>query len=209
MQIKREKSNKLERCLLIITGTFLVAISFLLVGIKYHNDKTKEYEENKKIEEFLEEEKEKTEDIKTETTTSKKSNYKYIAVLEIPTLNLKRGLVSKENYSNNVNSNIMIVKESDMPDIDKGNLILAAHAGTSSISFFKNLNQMKLNDLAHVYYNHKKYTYKVINIYDIKKTGTAEIIRNKYKNTLTLISCRSGTKYQIVVVCELIKIENL
>ena len=41
-------------------------------------------------------------------------------------------------------------------------------------------------------------------MYDIEKTGTANIIRNKEKTTLTLITCRHNTNKQIVVICELI-----
>ena len=42
------------------------------------------------------------------------------------------------------------------------------------------------------------------NIYDVEKTGTANIVRNAEKNTLTLITCRHNTNKQIVIICELI-----
>ena len=48
--------------------------------------------------------------------------------------------------------------------------------------------------------------YKVKGYDLVGKTGTAEIIRNKEKKTLTLITCRQGTKKQIIVICELSEI---
>ena len=41
------------------------------------------------------------------------------------------------------------------------------------------------------------------NIYDIEKTGKAQIIRNKNASTLTLVTCRHNTNRQIIVICEL------
>ena len=41
-------------------------------------------------------------------------------------------------------------------------------------------------------------------LYLIDKTGTAEIIRNKNKSTLTLITCKHNTNKQIIVIAELI-----
>ena len=43
-----------------------------------------------------------------------------------------------------------------------------------------------------------------IRIYDIEKTGKAEIIKNKNTTTLTLITCRHNTNKQIVIICELV-----
>ena len=41
----------------------------------------------------------------------------YIAILEIPKINLKRGLFEKTSPQNNVNKNIYILKETTLPDI--------------------------------------------------------------------------------------------
>ena len=42
-----------------------------------------------------------------------------------------------------------------------------------------------------------------MNIYQVEKTGKVDIIRNKEKTTLTLITC-SGDNEQLVVICELV-----
>jgi LPXTG-site transpeptidase (sortase) family protein len=90
-----------------------------------------------------------------------------------------------------------------MPDIENGNLILAGHSGNARVSYFKNLNKLKLDDTAIIIYNNKEYNYKVVDIYEIDKTGDAEIIRDENKNTLTLITCKHNTKKQIVIICEM------
>ena len=64
-----------------------------------------------------------TEPEKVEET---QGNY-YIGYLEIPKINLKRGFVNPNSPDNDVSKNIQIIKSSDMPDVNKGNFILAAH----------------------------------------------------------------------------------
>ena len=63
----------------------------------------------------------------------------YIGTLIIDKINLNRGFYSINSKYNNVDHNIMVVETSNMPNITNGNLILASHSGSSSISFFKNL----------------------------------------------------------------------
>lgn len=129
----------------------------------------------------------------------------YIGDISIPKIDLKRGFVSKDSKYNNVNRNIYIVPSSDYPDVENGNFILAAHSGTSSISFFKNLYKLENGDLVDITYNNKEYHYKISNIYTDIKDGDVAIKRNKNKNTLTLITCTKGDKEtQTIYICELI-----
>ena len=72
---------------------------------------------------------------------------------------------------------------------------------------FKNLSKLKINDYASIYYKNKEYKYSLKRIYEIEKNGTAIIKRDINKNTLTLITCKSKTKKQIVFIFELEKIE--
>ena len=131
----------------------------------------------------------------------------YIGVLKIKKVNLNRGFYDKKSKLNKVSKNIQVLDESDMPDIEFGNVILAAHSGNSSVSFFKNLSKLKINDYAFIYYKNKEYKYSLKRIYEIEKNGTAIIKRDINKNTLTLITCKSKTKKQIVFIFELEKIE--
>ena len=49
---------------------------------------------------------------------------------------------------------------------------------------------------------------KVVNLYEIEKTGKANIVRNVEKSTLTLITCKQNTNKQIVYICELIDVRE-
>lgn len=123
----------------------------------------------------------------------------YLAKLEIPKISLKRYLYAKDSYQNNVDKNVFVLNDSDMPDKVNGNFILAAHNGNTSVGHFKHLNQLTLNDEVIVYYNNSKYVYKVAKIYDVLKTGTVSIKRDKSLTTITLITCL-GSDRQLVVI---------
>ena len=132
-------------------------------------------------------------------------NTNYVAILEIPSIKLKQGLVNKNSKDNNVNKNIQILTTSDMPDKEKGNTILASHSGTSNISYFKKLDNVKNNDLIYFYYNNIKYTFKVSKIYKETKDGDIWIQKDNSKTTLTLTTCSSKDKNkQLVVISYLI-----
>ena len=60
------------------------------------------------------------------------------------------------------------------------------------------------SDLIKIDYKGKTYNHKIVDIYDIEKTGKASIKRNHNKSTITLITCRHNTNKQIVVIAELI-----
>lgn len=129
----------------------------------------------------------------------------FIGYLEIKKINLKQGLVSKKSYYNNVNRNIQILNASDYPDKEKGNVILAAHSGTSAISYFKHLYKLVVNDTAKIYYKNYIYEYKIVKIYNVPKTGSVQIIRDIDKTTLTLITCTHDSKTeQTVYILELV-----
>ena len=136
-----------------------------------------------------------------ESDTSK--NYEpYLAVLKIPKINLERGFYDKTSSLNNVDYNILFHSNSDYPDKLNGNVILASHSGTSSISYFKNLYKLESGDEAQINYKNTTYTYKVVNIYKEEKDGTIAIYRNKEKSTLTLITCtkNDNTKQTVYIL---------
>ena len=66
--------------------------------------------------------------------------------------------------------------------------------------YFNQLHKLNENDLAYIYYQGTKYIYSVDKIYDVKKDGNVEVIRNKNKNTLTLITCKRNTQDRQLVV---------
>lgn len=129
----------------------------------------------------------------------------YLGILEIKKIKLRKGFYKLNSNLNNVDKNIMIVSSSNMPDVNKGNLILASHSGNSSVSYFRYLDKLDMEDIASIYYLGKKYDYKLINYYDVDKNGSVQIIKNNDINTLTLITCKKNTDKQTVFIFELNK----
>lgn len=201
---KRKTKNKSW----FIIGSLIILIGFGLIGYDYYSNKKIDNNEELAIEEFYNNEdiseeihKEPVEEVKEEKP---KEKINYIAILKIPKIKLERGLVDPKSYLNNVNYNIEILKESSMPDEVNGNVILAAHSGNARISYFRNLDKLNIGDEISIDYKSNIYKYRVSDIYLIDKNGTAEIIRNINKSTLTLITCKHNTKKQIVVIAEMI-----
>lgn len=164
----------------------------------------------KKINENTEEETQITEN--NEIQKKADSNYKtdYFGYIHIPKINLNQGLVPLNSKYNNVNMNIQTINPSDYPDVENGNLILAAHSGSSGISYFKNLYQLAVNDEVDILYNNEKYIYSVVNIYTVPKNGEVAIYRNENKTTLTLITCtKNDDTTQTVYITELIGKEGV
>ncbi len=206
MQTKRKNKKSL-----IILGSFLVLAGLTIFGYKYYEYVSELESEDIAIEEFYKEESELAEeesDISQqaidESSKVESPKYDYIAMLTIPKINLQKGLVDKNSKYNNIRYNVMIHELSNMPDEEKGNVILIAHSGSASYSFFRNLYKLKLSDLITIDYKGKTYKYKIVDIYDIEKTGKASIKRNHNKSVVTLITCRHNTNKQIVVIAELI-----
>lgn len=200
MRREKTKHRRFNLCFLILfLCVFLVTMKYIVNWITYNN-------EQKAIEEYYNSEPIIEEIKKSDSTPSKhKESQKYIGVIEIPKIYLKKGLVHPQSIYNDVNYNIEILDASDSPDTVNGNFILAAHSGNSNISFFKNLDKLVIDDVVKLSYNKSEYEYKVSDIYDIEKVGTAKIKRNQSKRILTLITCRRNTNKQIVIICEFVK----
>lgn len=195
---------------IIVTGVFLVLISSLFFAYKFYKNKVNENITNKKVESFFE-----TKDnvlINRDETTKqsviKETTNDYIGILEIPRINLKRGLVDKTSSYNNVDKNIYQLKETILPDEQtNSHIILAAHSGNSSVSFFKNLKKLEINDKVNFYYKGIKYIYEVFDKYEIEKIGTLKINQTDISD-ITLITCVNGTNRQLIYVAKLINKEN-
>lgn len=130
---------------------------------------------------------------------------KYLGVLEIPRIGLKRGFYNINSKYNNIQYNVSMVKGSTLPDVVNGNLILMAHSGDAYISYFAYLYKLQVGDYAYVTYNGVKYKYKIVNIYNVEKNGVVRIVRNYDKTTLTLVTCtKDNDTMQTVYIAELV-----
>lgn len=218
MFLKKTKENKninkKEQLIKLVASFIFLIGSFMYIGRIAYNYYV-ELRDYNKAQEFLNIGKEEVEEIKVDIDEEeikeqpkqeekKTPNYNYIGVLEIPKINIKRGFLNIKDKGNNVNKNLQVIKGSDMPNVKNGNLIIAAHSGNSYISYFKNLHKLSNDDVAYVYFNNIKYTYKVAGKYDAEKNGKVTIHRDNKKNTLTLITCSQTDKTkQIVYILEL------
>ena len=218
MFLKRTRKNKnidkKEQLIKLVASFIFLIGSFMYIGRIAYNYYV-ELRDYNKAQEFLNIGKEEVEEIKVDIDEEeikeqpkqeekKTSNYNYIGVLEIPKINIKRGFLNIKDKGNNVNKNLQVIKGSDMPNVKNGNLIIAAHSGNSYISYFKNLHKLSNDDVAYVYFNNIKYTYKVAGKYNAEKNGKVRIHRDNKKNTLTLITCSQTDKTkQIVYILEL------
>ena len=130
---------------------------------------------------------------------------KYLGVLEIPRIGLKRGFYNTDSKYNNIQYNVAMVVGSDLPDVYKGNLILIAHSGNAYYSYFAFLYRLGRGDMVYVTYGGQKYTYQIVDIYEVVKNGVVSIHRNIEKTTLTMITCTRGNDFsQTVYISELV-----
>ena len=189
---------------LIIIGISLFVFYFVYnvsLNKKYEDDMNDYIDETSQI---VDEEEgsiiEEPQEEKKETT----SNITYTAVLEIPKINLKRGVVNNTKNFRSINYAISVDNSSKYPD-ENGNFILYSHSGNSSIAFFNKLYKVDKDDDIYVYYNGIKYHYKVVKKYDIEKT----VISSKSDKYITLITCnQSRNGYQIVIEGKIMDEEN-
>lgn len=209
-KVKKQRRNK-RYSILINMGISLLFLSTTYFLYTYYQRKQQDNIDNQKIEEFFDNEyieDETIEEIEEEQPIVKERVVKYIGVLEIPKINLKKGIVDKNSSDNNVNKNIYIIKETTLPDEQiNSHIILAAHSGNSYISYFKNLKKLDMKDTIYFYYKEVKYIYEVSNKYEIEKTETTELKQTNISD-ITLITCISGTNKQVVYVATLVGYEN-
>lgn len=212
-KLKRTTKNK-KYSFITCVGIILIFVGASILIYDYYSNKNKDKMNDDLIEVFFDTENDdKNEEIavdneETEQPNVGNVNINYFAVLEIPKINLKRGLVDKASSNNNVDRNIYIVNETTLPDEqDISHIILASHSGNAYISFFRNLNKVNVDDRIYFYYKDTKYIYKVSKKYEIEKTGKMQL---KLSNTsdMTLITCVHGTNRQLIFNAVLIEKEN-
>lgn len=203
--------QKLRKSKLIyILSILLVAICSTYLIYDYCNKKKLETLEDYSVQYFLEEEiivEENQVDEETVSTSDNTVVYNYSMLLEIPSINLTKGLYHINSYYNSVSYNVEINSSSSMPNEENSTLILASHSGNSSVSYFKNLNQLVIDDLVYIYYENIKYTYEIVEMYEIEKLGYM-YIENTSIDQIYLVTCKTGTDKQIVVRALLINEEN-
>ena len=196
-------------------GICLIIISLSMVAFYFIYNKSLDNQNNDDVNDYIDATSivnDITKDeIQNETNNQSKNKNKqleYTAVLEIPKINLKRGVVDSTKNFSSINYAISVDSNSNYPD-DNGNFILYAHSGNSSIAFFHNINKLEKGDNIYVYYGGIKYYYKIIRKYNIEKTGKAKVIDLKDDKYITLITCnQQRNNYQIVIEGKIVNFVN-
>lgn len=153
----------------------LLGVTYLIINIyNYYND-TKSNQNS--VEAYL------TKEISPVT----EEKYNYTSVLEVPAVNIKRGVLDINNEYNDAKYNIELLKEDD------STIVLAAHNGDNLNSYFGKLHNMVLGDYINYYKDGVLYKYIYSENYDIKKNGYADIYRKKDKKSIILITCKDNT----------------
>lgn len=210
----KKNVNKMK-CQYKIFGISFIIIGILLIGVYQYRISRENKLDDEAVDIYFEKQQEEVEDIsneeiKEEKEESKESSeplYEYIGVLEIPSINFKRGFLDINDKNNTVSKNIQVLNGSEYPDVVNGNFMIAGHSGSGRIAFFKNLYKLSNGDESYIYYKNKKYIYKMIESYEVQKTGIVPIKNYENKTILTLITCSQDESKQIVFINELVEIK--
>ncbi|MBE6151477.1 MAG: sortase [Firmicutes bacterium] len=169
----------------------IILVIELYIGIKQSLfEIKKDYEEKTIINNIL--------DVKKSNLVKIDDKKNYEMIIEIPKINLKKIILSKDDKHNNIDENVTILKESNYPN-EFGNIYIAAHSGYGKHSYFNKLTELKINNKINIYYKNIKYVYKVVEIKKITKIETSSIV-TKNKNNLILITCSQEDKSKYLVV---------
>ena len=205
MKKRKIKNRKLSRVFII--GSLFILLGITIISLKVLSNYYLDKQEDKAIQEYLDYKPDTTVKVDSSPTTIEEEtvSYNYIAVLEIPKINLKRGLFPINDKNNNVDKNVEILQNSDMPNVTNGTLALAGHSGNSRIAYFHKLYKLKENDQVYIYYQNEKYIYQVSKIERQDKDGTISFTKTKDTTELILTTCDQQNKgKQIVVVAKLV-----
>lgn len=166
----------------------ILGFSFIAFGIGYYSLNFYLY-----FNDYYNNEKSVTAILNDEDEVSKNEKYDYIGFIEIPSIELKRGFLDKENKYNDVKYNIEII------DMSENGIIMAAHNGNSYYSYFDNLKKLELGDTIYIYYNNKKYVYIYSDYYEVEKTGYVDVYRDNTRKNIVLITCKDQNKQSVFV----------
>lgn len=172
---------QLKNILIIISSLFIIIGSTLKTSNNYHSYLINQ-KENKAITNFI-----------------NNQASEYIAIIEIPQINLKKGIREDDN----VDQGIMVV---DKEKFLNNNFILASHSGNCTVCYFNHLDELKTNDMIYLYYNRDKYTFV---IREIERKRKLTFTLHDEHNTITLITCeKNNDDYQIIIIGNLISKEK-
>lgn len=120
--------------------------------------------------------------------------------IEIPKIKVAESIYSLESPKNTVDQHVSILKGSILPNNNQPSIVfLAAHSGSGSVAYFKDLDQLKIGDLIFFYYQKIQYTYQVIKVFEQEKDGDIELVKSSNQQ-LVLTTCSPIHKDQQLIV---------
>lgn len=205
--IRHKKSNKL----------FIISIINLVIGITlFTYNSVYDYYLNvldkNKVDNYIDDSKIKVNivSIDNENTINNEGVNNYLGVISIPKINLEQGFYDIDNPMNNVDKNIELISNSNMPDVENGTLILAAHSGNDRVSYFNKLYKLNIDDEIEIIYNKSKYLYKLIDIYEVEKTGSITLHNINNITSLVLVTCSNfNDNLQVVYISRLVNVSEM
>ncbi len=208
------KKIKLKNSTLILIGIFILTLGICIGLYEYFEERKNKTFSNMNITLYEKEQPENIMDTNEQIKEEKPEENKeltsiintYLGILEIPKINLKNGFYGLDSPYNNVDYNITVINGSTYPTEENNNLILAAHSGDCPVCYFENLYKLSIDDITYLNYKNVKYSYKIVDIYEVEKDGTVAIYRDYNKSVLTLITCtRNSDTKQTVYILEQVK----
>lgn len=205
--IRHRKSNKL---FIISVINLVIAITLFTYNSVYDyylnmldKNKVDNYISNSKIKVNIV-------SIDNENTINNEEVNNYLGVISIPKINLEQGFYGIDNPMNNVDKNIELISNSNMPDVENGTLILAAHSGNDRVSYFNKLYKLNIDDEIEIIYNKSKYLYKLIDIYEVEKTGSITLHNINNITSLVLVTCSNfNDNLQVVYISRLVNVSEM
>ncbi len=205
--IRHRKSNKL----------FIISVINLVIGITlFTYNSVYDYYLNmldkNKVDNYINDSKIKVNvvSIDNENTINNEEVNNYLGVISIPKINLEQGFYGIDNPMNNVDKNIELISNSNMPDVENGTLILAAHSGNDRVSYFNKLYKLNIDDEIEIIYNKSKYLYKLIDIYEVEKTGSITLHNINNITSLVLVTCSNfNDNLQVVYISRLVNVSEM
>lgn len=197
---------------MIISGAILILIGVVIFSYSLYFDFKYSEEDESQLQYYFEnfyEEKEVEDQVITQLNEKSNSDDKkssnYLAVLEIPIINLKTGVIMSNNTFSSMERNVSIYPNSNMPNEENGNFILFGHSGNSRVGYFNKIDELNETDCIKVYYQNKIYKYKVIEKLEVSKSNHYPLRRNFEESRITLITClKNDNDKRLIVVGELV-----
>ena len=125
---------------------------------------------------------------------------KELMTLYIDKINVDNKIYSKESILNDIDINVIILKESDYPDMEDGTVLLGGHSGIGEKAYFQRMNEMNIGDIIRIDYKEKEYVYKIDNISKDNKDGKIRINYGDKGKRLIIYTCCPGDKDSYLVL---------